>query len=174
MRKAIEKYQPHLIGVGGLSANYSFVRDAIRFVRQFAPDIPIVCGGGIITYDHQFIFTDLRPDFAINGEGEESIVALANYLEKGGNINSIVNISYWDNDTPIFTKTAYSNTKLKTPIARLQSFDLEAYLEGFNQADNIFLHTHPSRIMPITLGRSVQFKCTFCCHTTGPTYRGVL
>ena len=174
LRNAIEKYQPHLIGVGGLSANYSFVRDAIRFIRQISPEVPTVCGGGIITYDHHYIFTDLRPDFAINGEGEETIVALAHYLEKGGDINDIANISYWENDKPQYTKTAYSNTKLEDlPWPDYSPFDIESYLDGFNQADHIFTYTRPRpRIMPVSLGRSCPFKCTFCCHTTGPTYRG--
>ena len=68
LREAIAEYQPDLIGIGGLSADYPFVKDAIRFGRKIAPDTPIVCGGGIMTYDPEFIFKDLRPDFGVVGE----------------------------------------------------------------------------------------------------------
>lgn len=174
LRKAIEEYQPNLIGVGGLSGDYSFIRDAIYTIRRIAPDIPIVCGGGIVTYDQHYIFTNLRPDFAVYGEGETTIVALADYLERGGDICNIPNIAYWKNDEPVYTKIEYINAELDT-IAwpDYSPFDFEAFIERSNQADNIvYGHTrqHP-RVMPITLGRSCPFGCTFCVHAPGQKYR---
>lgn len=44
LNKALRENQPQLIGVGGLSADYSFVRDAIRIIRQTNSNIPIVLG----------------------------------------------------------------------------------------------------------------------------------
>jgi len=174
LREAIEKYNPHLIGVGGLSADYIFVRDAILFTRQIAPDIPIVCGGNIITYDADYIFSNLRPDFAVIGEGEKTVVALTDCLEKGGNITNIPNIAFWKDGKPVYTRVEDTNKSLDNlPLPDYSPFDYERFLEHLNQADNNFYaHTrHKPRVMPMTLGRSCPFDCTFCCHTMGPKYR---
>jgi len=176
VKKALQEYQPHLIGVGGLSGDYAFVRDTIRIIRRAAPDIPIVCGGGIVTYDREYIFTNLRPDFAVNGEAEETIVALANCLEEGSiSLADIANIAFWENGKPVYTKVTIPDTKLEElSLPDFDPFDYERFLKSFNQIDHFYSHMRPHpRIMPISLGRSCPFKCTFCVHshTTGPKYR---
>lgn len=173
VQKAIEEYQPHFIGVGGLSGDYPFIRDAVRFIRHSTSDIPIICGGGIVTYDREYIFTNLRPDFAVTGEAEETIVAFADYIERGGDIADIANIAYWGNGRPIYNRIEYSNAKLEDlPFPDYDPFDFERFLECFYQTDAFYTHSRlRPRIMPITFGRSCPFKCTFCCHTRGPKYR---
>jgi radical SAM superfamily enzyme YgiQ (UPF0313 family)/tetratricopeptide (TPR) repeat protein len=171
--KTLRENQPQLIGVGGLSADYSFVRDAVRNIRQINSNIPIVLGGGIVTYDPDFIFSNLRPDFAVRGEGEEALVALVNALERETDWCSIANIAYWENGNPIYSKTRDIQTKLEDlPWPDYTPFDFEEYFEGLNQGDNIFAYTrlHP-RVMPISLGRSCPFHCTFCCHRYASPYR---
>ncbi len=173
IHNAIREYKPHFIGVGGLSGDYSFIRDEIRFIRHSAPDIHIVCGGGIVTYDREYIFTNLRPDFAVSGEAEENIAALADCIGGGGNISNIPNIAYWKGEKAAYTRIEHPNTKLEEfPLPDYAPFDYERFMRSFNQTDAFYSHTrlHP-RIMPISLGRSCPFQCTFCCHTEGPKYR---
>ena len=61
----INDVKPDYIGLGGLSADYLFIRDAIEAIRDIDPSIPIILGGGIISSDTQFIFDDLMPDFGV-------------------------------------------------------------------------------------------------------------
>ncbi len=165
LREAIERCQPHLIGVGGLAPEYIFVRDVIFFSRQIAPDIPVVIGGGLVTYDPHFIFSNLRPDFAVVGEGEISIVKLAEYLEKGGDVGSIPSLVHWKNGEAVFNKEQYPENLDKLPFPDYSPFDFENYLALNNLANNFVGHTrHHPRIMPLSIGRSCPFKCTFCSH----------
>ncbi len=78
---SIESCKPDLIGLGGLCIDYAFIKDAIKVIRETYPTIPLVLGGNIVTNDAEFIFNDLKPDFAIVGEGEEVMIKLANKLE---------------------------------------------------------------------------------------------
>ncbi len=170
LRDAIEQYQPHLIGVGGVAPEYIFVRDIIFFSRKIAPDIPIVCGGGIITYDSHFIFSNLRPDFAIIGEGEISIVKLVDYLEKGGDVDSVPSLVHWKNGEVAINDTQYPENLDELPFPDYSPFSFENYLSLNNVANNFVGHTrHNPRVMPLSIGRSCPFKCTFCSHYT--TYR---
>ena len=79
--KRVNEVKPDLIGLGGLCTDYAFLRDTMGLIRSINPQIPIVLGGQIVTNDAEFIFNDLKPDYAIQGEGEESTVRLANYLQ---------------------------------------------------------------------------------------------
>jgi len=90
--KPLKESQPDLVGIGGLCTDYHFIKDAIKIIRKVNPLTPIVLGGGIVTYDAEFIMNLLKPDYAIVGEGEETIVKLANKepLEK------IPNLWYWE------------------------------------------------------------------------------
>ncbi len=164
LREAIEKYQPHLIGIGGMAPNYFFIRDAIFFARQIAPDIPIVCGGGIITYDSHFIFSQVKPDYGIIGEGEISIVKLVEYLDNGGDLRSIPSLAYWKDGEAVFNEVQYPEKLDELPFPDYGPFDFESYLSLYNQMNNSISHSrYRPRVMPITVGRSCSFKCTFCC-----------
>jgi len=85
--KRIMDVEPDLIGLGGICTDYAFLRDAIGIIRH--TNTPIVLGGQIVTNDGEFIFNDLRPDYAIVGEGEEAMVGLCN-----GELPK--NIWYWE------------------------------------------------------------------------------
>ena len=163
LRAAIKKYQPQLIGVGGMAPNYYFLRDTIFFCRQIAPDIPIVCGGGIVTYDSEFIFSHFCLDYAIIGEGEIAIVQLVEYLEKGGELGSIASLAYWKDGEAVFNKIQYPQNLDELPFPDYDPFDFETYLSLNNQGNNAITHSrYRPRLMPITIGRSCPFKCTFC------------
>ena len=171
LRKAIITHKPQLIGVGGLASDYLFIHDTILFCRQIAPDIPIVCGGGIITYDAEFIFSQLRPDYAIIGEGEISIVSLAEYLEKGGGLPSISNLVYQDNEGRVnFNEVKYPENLDELPYPDYEPFDFQDYFLSYDHMNYSFTYTrlHP-KVFPIAIGRSCPFRCTFCCK--GSTYR---
>lgn len=174
LRERIAEYEPDLIGVGGLSADYPFVKDAIRLARKISPDTPIVCGGGIMTYDSEFIFQDLRPDFGVVGEAEESIVLLADAVAAGSSVADIPNVIHWRGGEATHNEVAYSRTNLdEYAFPDYDLFDIGTYLQWANQGDNWFYaHTrHNPRVVPISLGRSCPYRCTFCCHMEGPKYR---
>ncbi len=170
--KAIEEYQPDLIGVGGLTADYRFIRDTISICRLKAEDIPIVCGGKIITYDAEYIFSNLKPDFALIGDAEESLVQLADALSGEANFSKIPNLWYWENGCALNNSIAYSSANLdEYAFPDYEPFDIQGMWKSLNQMDdNAYSRKHP-RPIQIGLGRSCPFKCTFCCHIVGPEYR---
>lgn len=102
IRLAIEKYQPEMIAIGGLTADYYFVKHAMGFSRKHAPHTPILLGGGMVESDKEFIIDDLRPDFAINGEAEAPVVDLLDALRTGSDLSEIKALIWW--------KTARSST----------------------------------------------------------------
>lgn len=164
VKEAIKFYRPDFIGVGGLSAEYLFVRDVIKTVRSNSR-IPIILGGGLISSDPDFIMNDLKPDFGVLGEGEETILEIV----RGNDRETIKGIAYWDERTnrPIFNERRKSIKNLDSlPFPEYDIFDIERFFELSNNFDNYFYartRTNP-RIIPVSGARSCPFRCTFCWH----------
>ncbi len=126
LKKTIAMCRPHIIGLGGLSADYLFVRDAISMVRKIAPDILIICGGGLVSSDTEYILQVLHPDFAVIGEGEETVVELVECIESGGNLESVAGIAYWKDGEPVYTPKRRPIPELdKLPFPDYSPFETE-------------------------------------------------
>lgn len=164
--QSLLKNKPDLIGLGGLSTDFKFINDAMQIIRGKTPKTPIVCGGGIVNCDAEFIFSTLRPDFCIIGEGEETIVNLINMLEHSvQDYGKIVNLGYWDNGTPIFTKRNFEYIALdKRAFPDYEPFGIKTMLDDFSMATRyVYRYTRPNpRPMTIVSARGCPFLCSFC------------
>jgi anaerobic magnesium-protoporphyrin IX monomethyl ester cyclase len=169
MSKAISEFQPDVIAVGGMAAEYLFLAHTIEFARSLAPNTPIVCGGGIMTNDRQYAFQLLRPDFAVVDEGEYVIVDLLDRLAKGESMKGCGGVDYWEDGKQKL------NT-IRTPISELDDLpypdydfmDIDTFFQIFAQRhDNFHVRSHKRpRMLPVLTGRSCPFKCTFCQYST--------
>lgn len=96
LRNRVADVEPDLIGLGGLCTDYGFLKDAIGIIRQTG-EVPIVLGGQIVTNDGEWIFNDLKPDYAIVGEGEEAMIGLSRWIDEGGlALEDVKNLWYWE------------------------------------------------------------------------------
>jgi len=168
IKENIHEFEPQVIAVGGMVAEYLFVRDAIGFVRKLAPDTPILLGGSILTNDRS-LFETLRPDFGIMDEGELPIKELLHALETGGSVEKIENVCYWRDGKPVYNKLRNANYGLdELPLPDYDVMEIEKYFQISNQFDNYFhviTQKYP-RVLPLSSGRSCPFKCTFCQYST--------
>lgn len=162
--------KPDLIGLGGLCIDYSFLKDAIAIIRNLEPDIPIVLGGNIVSKDAEFIFNQLKPNYCIKGEAEETLVQLADRH----NFYGISNLGFWDDGNAVFTKENFDYGDINDrPFPDYDVFGMKEMVDDYSQATRI-LYRYPRpypKVMPIVTARSCPFSCTFCIHTGGATYR---
>lgn len=169
MKKAISDCQPDVIAVGGMAAEYLFLSHTIQIARTFAPNTPVICGGGIMTNDRQHAFELLRPDFAVVDEGEYVILDLLARLSKGESMAGCEGVDYWENGE-------VKRNNIRTPINELDELpypdyefmDIDTFFQIFAQRhDNFHVRTRMRpRMLPILTGRSCPFKCTFCQYST--------
>src|SRR3990167_5419417 len=154
LSKKITEVKPELIGLGGLCIDYKFLKDAIGVIRQTDPKLPIVLGGQIVTNDAEFIFNDLKPDFAIEGEGEKGIVQLAYYLSQD-NKNAIDFLASSKQDViPIDS----------LPFPDYSPFGIEEMLDEYSMATRVlYRYSRPDpRPFNIVASRGCPFACSFC------------
>jgi anaerobic magnesium-protoporphyrin IX monomethyl ester cyclase len=172
---ALRTSSPEVVGFGGLCTDFVFLRDAFGIVRDAAPGVPIVLGGGIVTHDPEFVFGALRPDFCVRGEGEEVLVALLARLGAGrADLDDLPNLGYWRDGQPRFTREDYAYPSLDArAFPDYEPFGIDELLNEYGLTARYlyrFSRTHP-RAMTIVTARSCPFKCTFCVHRAGPRYR---
>ena len=173
--QSLQKNKPDLIGLGGLSTDFKFIKDAIQIIRKLTPDVPIVCGGGIINCDAEFIFSTFHPDFCIIGEGEEILVQLVNMLESGKkDYEEILNLGYWHNATAKFTKRNFNYIDIdKRSFPDYEPFGIKTMVDDYAMATRyVYRYTRPNpRPMPIVSARGCPYSCTFCIHKKDGKYR---
>lgn len=172
--ETLAKHKPGLIGLGGICVDYAFIKDAIDLCRKFAPGVPIVLGGGIISNDREDVFRILQPDFGLIGEAEETIVRLCNALEGRDKIEDIPNLSYWRDKNPVHNPVNHEYGELDArPFPDYEAFGGLEMVDRYSMATRVlyrYTRTHP-RPFTIVTARSCPFSCTFCVHRGGPKYR---
>ncbi len=115
-------------------------------------------------------------DVGVVGEGELMIVELLDCLAKSGDLHSVQGIVFRDrNGKTVQTPERPQIMDLgKLAWPDYEVLECEQNISGQRALDSYFFHSHPEsrpRAIDMITSRSCPFKCTFCFHPTGKTYR---
>lgn len=159
-----------LVGIGGLSGEYSDIERMVEYIHDIDNKILIMVGGGIMTADPEITMRAMPfVNFGIIGEGEQTVVDLIQTLSSDGDIANVNGLIYRSEGT-------LKTTAKRAEIDNLDSLPFPDY-EGFNYAE--YLRCNPdlsdegrkySQVSVIG-GRSCKYNCTFCFHPSGSKYR---
>jgi radical SAM superfamily enzyme YgiQ (UPF0313 family) len=152
-----------LIGVSCMfTQDWLFVKELINEIKKKFSNVPIIVGGEHITAVPEEVLRDCPViDICVLGEGEETIVDVANYYYGvGKKIEDISGIVYHDNNGDI------CRTKPRKRIRDIESiprpnwdrFPIENYLSGKGYGHG----PYRGRTMPILATRGCPYQCTFC------------
>lgn len=157
---------------GGLSVHYGQVHDIINTARQLYPDIKVIIGGGLLSSEPELMFSDLRPTIGVLGEGEETIVEVAQKLSIPSEWHIIKGIIYYGENGIVITEPRPVIRNLDDlPFPDYEGFELKEYLDWqIPSDDSLFVFDKP-RAATILLSRSCPYLCTFCYHPLGNKYR---
>lgn len=161
----IKKNKINIVGIGGLTGEYSNIAFYARIIKKINKQILIVLGGGFVTSNPKVSMQLIEEaDFGIIGQGE---VVFYNLIDKLINNRSVINVSnliYRNNGETVVTD-------IKDVEMDLNLLPFPDY-EGFNFIDLIEENERVSgkRVAPIIASRSCPFSCTFCFHPLGEKY----
>jgi radical SAM superfamily enzyme YgiQ (UPF0313 family) len=102
----IGKSDYDLIGMGGLITVYGYMGWFADICKQLHPGKPVILGGNAVTPIPHLIMKNTRADIACIGEGEETLVEVADAIENKRPFKGIPGIWYRNKDGTIINNDA--------------------------------------------------------------------
>jgi anaerobic magnesium-protoporphyrin IX monomethyl ester cyclase len=148
-----------LIGIGCMfTAHWLLVRELIREIKKKFPYKPIALGGEHATGFPEFSFDQSPIDFAILGEGEETVTELCRLLENKISFEQCAGLAFRKNGTiQVNPRRARLTDIDQIPLPAWDLVDVDRYME-FNQPHG----AAQGRFMPMLATRGCPYECTFC------------
>ncbi|MCI0470173.1 MAG: condensation domain-containing protein, partial [Candidatus Aminicenantes bacterium] len=84
LKKMIEDFKPHLIGVRTLTFYKDFFHRTLAVIRHWGINVPIAAGGPYASSDYNTILQDANIDIVVRGEGEITFFELIDNMIKNG------------------------------------------------------------------------------------------
>ncbi|MEK6823595.1 MAG: radical SAM protein [Nanoarchaeota archaeon] len=154
----------NFIGFGHNALSYSVIESMIISIRKHSPNSKIILGGPIITTESELMFKSLKPDVAVLGEGEKTILELIKCLMDKKDLSKIKGIGYRNE----FGKICF--TEKREVVQDLDSLPYPDF-EGFDFKKKV--ENTPLSEYPILASRGCPFSCSFCYHEGRYRLRGM-
>lgn len=160
----------HIVGSGGISGQFIEIYPLMKTVKELAPHITTVVGGGMMTADPVPAMDafDGYADFGVIGEGEITMPELVEAIGNGASCSRIKGLIYKEGTEWLITERRPDIMDLDSiPLPDYGGFDYDKYLETNGEVvDGI-------KYSPVAIigGRSCKYNCTFCFHPSGSRYR---
>ena len=157
--KVISEFQPDLMGISVLTRGHNLAKEMVRTIKKKFSQIPIVIGGTQLTAAPKEVMEDIKPDFGIIGEGEETILELVRVLEKKKKIFTKINgLTFFSNNRIIINN-------LRPLIENLDNLPFPAWELMPPKEYRIAPILEPAKgfpIAPILTSRGCPYNCSFC------------
>lgn len=154
--RSIHGERPLLVGISSITGMQ--IRGglkAARSVRRLDPSLPIVWGGVHPTLCPDSTLQDELCDIVVLGEGEITLLELADCLRQGGDLNQVAGIGFQENGRLRFTAKRPMIEDLDViPRPDYDLLDMEHY---FTRAPS----TNEAQLQIVT-SRGCPFDCEFC------------
>lgn len=135
---------PDLVGITCVTPFRSAAKAFIAKTREIHPHVKIVVGGPDATFASKEYLTPVCADLAVLGEGELTLLALADGVEP----SSIPGVAYMKKGAFLSTETPDTADLDKLP---------------FPARDLIKLNRYPKEAASMTSSRGCLYQCIFCC-----------
>ncbi|HEY2934483.1 MAG TPA: radical SAM protein [Acidobacteriota bacterium] len=169
LREVLRRKKYDLAGLTCMTVEYEGARQAAARIKEIDPGLKIVFGGQHPTIESDNVIASGVCDFVVIGEGEDTLLELADTLDKGGDLTRVEGILFNRNGIPF-----------RTP-PRSRSVDIEALpwpayhlleIERYFQMESARYAPRSKRAIQIFTSRGCPWRCTYCHDLFGKKFRG--
>ncbi len=156
-----------MVGMSIMTAQLTSAVEIAARVREINPSIPIAWGGVHPTLYPEQVASSQYVDYAVKGEGENTLIELLAAIENQSD-PSVVNGISFQSDGEVVTTSAREPMDLNDlPFPK---WDL---LDGINSEDDLAEVAHKTSVgLPIMTSRGCPHRCSFCINPIlGQRYR---
>jgi anaerobic magnesium-protoporphyrin IX monomethyl ester cyclase len=163
LKSEISSYAPDIVGITSIAPLTRSALLAAKTAKEAFPDVTVVLGGPHATFtDEQVVTEEAAVDFVVRGEGELTLLELAENLHDPTKLNSVEGITFRKNKQAIRTPNRPFIQDLDNlPKPAYDHFELDRY------------RLFGKKLLPIITSRGCPFQCAFCVATRmfGKAYR---
>ena len=152
LKAELDSFQPTIVGIGSFTSTIDSALKSARVAKEVCPDSKVVMGGPHATFADKQILTDEKAvDMIVRGEGEETILELAQQSPELQKINEIKGITFRkDNQVIQVPNRPFIKNLDALPRPAYKFLPVEKYrITG-------------RKIFPIMTSRGCPFQCSFC------------
>lgn len=163
IRQEIKHFEPDLIAVRVLSANFDYFRDLIS---EFPNNLKVVVGGPHVNLDPLAVINHPKIDFIILNEGEETLLELISSLIKNEDVSEIKGLGFKKGSKPIINpRRSFIEELDSLPFPDYSLIDLDKYSNFLNYGYTL------RRQGVLLTSRGCPFNCHYCFNFYGRKFR---
>ena len=152
LKKKLESFKPDLVGITSMTPTIKSTLQSARVTREACPEATIAVGGPHATFMDKDILAEERAvDVVVRGEGEETLLELAENSFETGNFQNIKGTTFRNGEDIIQAPNRPAIQNLdELPYPAYNYFELHKYL------------LYGKLFLPVITSRGCPFQCSFC------------
>ncbi|HCC23208.1 TPA: hypothetical protein DF272_03450 [Candidatus Falkowbacteria bacterium] len=152
----LNEFQFDVIGISAMSTQYNYVKWLAAEIKKQRPDIKIILGWVLASYNYPEVLNHTAVDICVIGEGENTIKELMSNFD---NLNIVDGIAYREaGKITVNNNRRYIENLSQTPRVPYELFPMEIYIGMIN----VIGVKQKKRTINISTGRGCPFNCHFC------------
>src|SRR3989304_5119136 len=152
LKADLASFEPTLVGIASMTATIPSALKSARVAKEACPDAKVIMGGPHATFaDTEILAEEAAVDLVVRGEGEETLLELAQNSPKLDRLGEIKGITFRENDQIVKTPDGpFIQTLAELPRPAYKYLPIEKY------------RIHGRKFLPIMTSRGCPFQCSFC------------
>jgi anaerobic magnesium-protoporphyrin IX monomethyl ester cyclase len=152
LKTKLASIQPDLIGITSMTPTIQSAVLSAHAAKEVCPDAMVVIGGPHATFmDEQVLAEEQAIDVVVRGEGEETLLELAQNVSNQKALKGIEGITFRNNGQTVRTPN-------RLPIQKLDELPRPAYKYFSLEKYRLF----GRKMLPIMTSRGCPSQCSFC------------
>ena len=152
LKAELDAFQPALIGTGAMTPTIESALKGAQVAKEACPEATVVMGGPHATFSDKEVLTQEKAvDLIVRGEGEETLLELAQQPKTGKKLGDIKGISFRKDGEVVQTPQGPFIQDLDTlPLPAYHLLPIEKY------------YVSKRKLLPIITSRGCPYACSFC------------
>ncbi|MEJ5326912.1 MAG: radical SAM protein [Candidatus Bathyarchaeia archaeon] len=152
LKEELSSMQPALVGIASMTPTVPSALESARVAKEACPDTKVVMGGPHATFaDTEILTEEPAVDVIVRGEGEETLLELAQNLPELRNLSKIRGITFKHDGEIVKTPNRPFIQNLDAlPHPSYKSLPIERY------------RICGKKFLPLMSSRGCPFQCSFC------------
>ncbi len=167
VRRRLAASDADAFGITGLISQYTYNRWLADLIKELHPDRPVIQGGMMVSAMPK-IMLESSPgtDFIAVGEGEQTLVELADALDGHGHVEAVKGLWYRDPARPgefVITGHRPDMPEIDSlPYPAWDLVDIPAYWRSRARAREMHMIYRNKPFIPVLATRGCPYRCNYC------------